>query len=66
MFRVKSLDRLKQAVQGGHRDPVSLDHEPDFAPLRTTEEFKTLVEQERKGAERAAAAEATSSEFMAT
>ena len=44
-YRAQSLQRIGQAIAAGHRDPIYLDHEPDFAPLQPSPEFRALIQR---------------------
>jgi len=42
-LQTKAMDAIRAAVRDGYRDRFYLEGEPDFAPLRGREDFKTLV-----------------------
>jgi tetratricopeptide (TPR) repeat protein len=53
-FQKQALNRLAQAIEAGHRDPVYLQHEPDFEPLRKLERFQAMVAQAKMAADKSA------------
>jgi hypothetical protein len=42
-FQLKAIEVLRAAVANGFRDRVDLDTEPDLDPLRSREDFQSLV-----------------------
>ena len=42
-LQTKAMDAIRAAVRDGYRDRFYLEGEPDLAPLRSREDFKTLV-----------------------
>ena len=49
-YAAKAMGAISQAVKAGHKDPVYLATEPDFALLKGRDDFQALLTQERQAA----------------
>jgi hypothetical protein len=47
-FRAQALERIRQCLDAGYRDPAYLEYEPDFMPLKSENRFLDLVSQVRR------------------
>jgi tetratricopeptide (TPR) repeat protein len=43
VYWLKAIEQLRKAVAEGYRDRVSLETEPDLAPIRNRDDFKALL-----------------------
>ena len=43
LYWLKAVGQLREAIAEGYRDRVSLETEPDLAPIRERDDFKALL-----------------------